>query len=134
MHEELFLLRKKLALFVLGFFCLNIANQIFVKFDILTKDIIVYTLVFKPFQLFGGIFMFIAGFLAMARLIKKIIEEFVIKDQKYQEIGWSVMIVLMFLFLGLESIWFALCGLGFSLFYGIMDANIAKNHKRYYQN
>ncbi|WNF37998.1 hypothetical protein RJD24_06075 [Bacillaceae bacterium IKA-2] len=122
---------RKMLFFIIGFFSFMLSAKIFPAFEVLQYEVILSSLVFSPFSWLGSIFLFIVGFLAVSRVIKTSIERVMITASLRKELNWLLGIVVLFVILALESFWVALLGLGISLFYGIMDANVQKR-SRYY--
>jgi uncharacterized protein YacL len=124
--------KKRLFFLIIGFWCLKTSVNMFPTFERYSQQILLQKLVFEPFKWVGAIFLFILGFLAIARVIKEICEQMK-KNQLYKERIWIVFIALIFIYIGIQSIVVALAAIGFSLFYGIMDANTQRK-SRYFNS
>lgn len=125
--------RRKMLFFILGSLSFMLSIKISPTLGGFQFEIILSSLVFSPFNWLGTIILFIVGFLAISRVIKANIEGIMIKSSLTKELTWLLGIGVMFILLALESFWITLLGLGISLFYGIMDANVHKK-SRYYDS
>jgi putative Mn2+ efflux pump MntP len=124
--------KKRLFFLIVGYWCLKTSVSVFPTFERYSQQILLQKLVFEPFKWFGAILLFILGFLAIARVIKEICEQMK-KNQLSKERLWIVLIALIYIYIGFQSIVVALAAIGFSLFYGIMDAETQRK-SRYYNS
>lgn len=118
--------KKKLLLLVIGFFSLKYSSESFPTFTGSFEDIL-QRLIFNPFQFLGSVVLFIIGFLAIARVIKTIVEQKALRKNTKVHLILIGLMFLIFLYIALKSIALAFVAIVLSLFYGIMDANIYKN-------
>lgn len=125
--------KKRIFLIIIGFWCLKLSINLFTSFDVFTLEMVLQKLIFNPFRWFGAIILFVVGFLAIARVIKVICEQ-ISKDKSVKkEWLWIIVLCMLFTYVSFESLLAALLAVGFSLFYGIMDANI-RQKRRYYNS
>ncbi|MCT8138858.1 hypothetical protein H1D32_14725 [Anaerobacillus sp. CMMVII] len=126
-------MKKRIVLLIIGFWCLKKSLSMFPSFEQYRLDIILQVLLFEPFKLLGATVLYILGFLAIARVIKRIYEQIMVSNSIKKELLWIIVIGLLFLYISLESVLATLVSVGFSLFYGIMDANIQRK-SRYFNS
>ncbi|RXJ03913.1 hypothetical protein DS745_00530 [Anaerobacillus alkaliphilus] len=124
-------MKKRVLLLLIGFWCLKMSMNMFPTLDVLTNENFIQKLVFEPFKLLGALLLFIFGFLAIARVIKRICEQIYKGNKSNEELLWIGFILVIFVFLGFQSFWLTVLAIGFSLFYGIMDANIRRRSRHY---
>ncbi|MFN7252164.1 MAG: hypothetical protein ACK4M9_15390 [Anaerobacillus sp.] len=125
-------MKKRLFFLIVGFWFLKTSVNMFPTFERYSQQILLQKLVFEPFKWFGAILLFILGFLAIARVITEICEQMK-KNRLSKEWLWIVLIASIFIYIGFQSIVVALAAIGFSLFYGIMDANTQRK-SRYFNS
>ncbi|QOY35887.1 hypothetical protein AWH56_025090 [Anaerobacillus isosaccharinicus] len=124
-------MKKRILFLIIGFWCLKLSTNMFPTFESFTAGAVWQTLIFSPFKWFGAIFLFTIGFLAIARVIKTICEQVVKNSTMKKELPWVIVVVLQFFIVSFESLVITGAAVGFSLFYGIMDANIQRKNRHF---
>ncbi len=131
-RKELLLMKKRLTLLLVGFLCLKLSMVTFPTFNLFSIEILMHKLVFEPFKWLGSILLFISGFFSISRLIKEIYENVWIKRSLKKELRWILLIILGFVIIAIDNVWGAIAAIVFSSLYGIMDANIHRKSRYYY--
>lgn len=126
-------MKKRILFLIIGFYCLKLSTNMVPTFENFTAGAVWQTLIFNPFKWFGAIFLFTIGFLAIARVIKTICEQVVKHSTMKKELPWVIVVIFLFFIVSFESLVITGAAVGFSLFYGIMDANIQRKN-RYFNN
>lgn len=115
-------MKKRLLLLLVATLALKVSMNIFPNIYLYSFESVLSQLLFNPFSWIGSSFLFIIGFLAVARVIKSIIESMAMKRRVASEWKSFAMLFVMFTYIALDSIVISIVVLAISLFYGIMDA------------